>query len=92
MFAFKTLEGRLVVLLVVPVTMFLLIIGVFCYRFIQGLLFRVWQEIAILRLERAAHQLTCVFMVRFNGWRPSPGRPRPRRNLTILRKFLILIQ
>jgi len=57
MFAFKTLERRIVVLLVVPVTMFLLIIGVFGYRFIQGLLFKDWQEIAILRLERAAHQL-----------------------------------
>jgi adenylate cyclase len=57
MFAFKTLEQRLVVLLVVPVTLFLLVIGVFGYRFIQGLLFKDWQEIAILRLERAAHQL-----------------------------------
>ncbi|MHB9071925.1 MAG: adenylate/guanylate cyclase domain-containing protein [Desulfobaccales bacterium] len=57
MFAFKTLEQRLIVLLVVPVTLFLLIIGVFGYRFIQGLLFKEWQEIAILRLERAAHQL-----------------------------------
>lgn len=57
MFAFKTLERRLMVLLVVPVTLFLLVIGVFGYRFIQGLLFKDWQEIAILRLERAAHQL-----------------------------------
>ena len=57
MFAFKTLERRLIVLLVVPVTLFLLVIGVFGYRFIQGLLFKEWQEIAILRLERAAHQL-----------------------------------
>jgi hypothetical protein len=57
MFAFKTLERRLIVLLVVPVTLFLLIIGIFGYRFIQGLLFKDWQEIAILRLERAAHQM-----------------------------------
>ncbi|MDP2046224.1 MAG: hypothetical protein Q8L00_08440, partial [Deltaproteobacteria bacterium] len=57
MFAFKSLQQRLIVLLVVPVTMFLLIIGIFGYRFIQGLLFKDWQEIAILRLERAAHQL-----------------------------------
>jgi hypothetical protein len=49
MFAFKTLGRRLIVLLVLPVTMFLLIIGVFGYRFIQGLLFKDWQEIAILR-------------------------------------------
>jgi class 3 adenylate cyclase len=57
MFAFKTLERRLMVLLVLPVILFLLVIGVFGYRFIQGLLFKDWQEIAILRLERAAHQL-----------------------------------
>ncbi len=56
-FAFKTLERRLIVLLVVPATLFLLVMGIFGYRFIQGLLFKDWQEIAILRLERAAHQL-----------------------------------
>ena len=56
MFAFKTLQ-RLMVLLVVPVTLFLMILGVFGYRFIQGILFKEWQEIAILRLERAAHQM-----------------------------------
>ncbi|HLD47111.1 MAG TPA: adenylate/guanylate cyclase domain-containing protein, partial [Desulfobaccales bacterium] len=57
MFAFKSLQRRLTVLLLVPVTLFLLVIGVFGYRFIQGLLFKDWQEIAILRLGRAAHQL-----------------------------------
>ena len=57
MFAFKTLQRRLIVLLVVPVTLFLIILGVFGYRFIQGILFKEWQEIAILRLERAAHQM-----------------------------------
>jgi len=57
MFGFKTLERRLIVLLVAPVTLFLLVLGIFGYRFIQGLLFKDWQEIAILRLERAAHQL-----------------------------------
>jgi hypothetical protein len=42
---------------VIPVTLFVLVIGVFGYRFIQGILFKEWQEIAILRLERAAHQI-----------------------------------
>ncbi len=55
MFAFKTLERRLMVLLVIPVTVFLLVIGAFGYRYIQGILFKEWQEIAILRLARAAH-------------------------------------
>ena len=40
MFAFKTLERRLIVLLVVPVTLFLLVLGIFGYRFIQGILFK----------------------------------------------------
>jgi len=57
MFAFKTLERRLIVLLLVPVTLFLLIIGAFGYHYIQSILFKEWEEIAILRLERAAHQL-----------------------------------
>ncbi len=57
MFAFKSLQQRLIVLLVVPVTLFFLVIGVFGYRFIQGIIFKQWQDIAILRLERAAHQM-----------------------------------
>jgi len=57
MFNFKTLERRLLVLLVVPVTLFLLVLGVAGYRFSSGLLFKEWQDTAILRLERAAHQM-----------------------------------
>jgi class 3 adenylate cyclase len=57
MLAFTSLQQRLIVLLVVPVTVFLLVLGVLGYRFIQGMLFKEWQEIAILRLERAAHQM-----------------------------------
>ena len=57
MFAFKTLQRRLTVLLVVPLTLFLLGFGFFGYRFIHGILFKEWGEVAILRLERAAHQM-----------------------------------
>ena len=57
MFVFKTLQRRLIFLLIVPLTLFLLGFGFFGYRFIQGLLFKEWQEVAILRLERAAHQM-----------------------------------
>jgi adenylate cyclase len=57
MFAFKTLQQKLVALLVLPVTVLLLVIGVSGYRFLHGLLFKEWQEIAILRLERAAHRM-----------------------------------
>jgi hypothetical protein len=41
----------LIILLVIPATLFVLVIGVFGYRFIQGILFKEWQEIAILRLQ-----------------------------------------
>ena len=57
MFAFKTLERRLIVLLVLPVTLLLLITGGVGYHFIHGILLKEWQDIAILRLERDAHQM-----------------------------------
>jgi adenylate cyclase len=57
MFVLKTLQRRFIFLLVVPLTLFLLGFGFFGYRFIQGLLFEEWREVAILRLERAAHQM-----------------------------------
>jgi adenylate cyclase len=57
MFAFKTLERRLIVLLVVPLTLFLLGFGLYGYHFIHGILFKEWREVAILRLERATHQI-----------------------------------
>jgi adenylate cyclase len=57
MLTFKTLQRRFIFLLLVPVTLFLLGFGVLGYRFIQNILFTEWQEIAILRLERAAHQM-----------------------------------
>jgi class 3 adenylate cyclase len=57
MFAFKTLQRRLIVLLVAPLTLFLLGFGFYGYRFIQGILFKEWGDSAILRLERAAHQM-----------------------------------
>ncbi|MGB8874033.1 MAG: adenylate/guanylate cyclase domain-containing protein [Desulfobaccales bacterium] len=63
MFAFKTLERRLIVLLVIPVTLFLLVLWVAGYRFTSSLLFKEWQDIAILRLERDAHQMD----MRLNG-------------------------
>jgi class 3 adenylate cyclase len=57
MLTFKSLQRRLIVLLVVPLILFLLGFGFFGYRFIQGLLFKEWGETAMLRLERAAHQM-----------------------------------
>ena len=63
MFKFKTLERKLIVLLVIPVILFLLVLGVAGYRFTSSLLFKEWQDVAILRLERDAHQMD----MRLNG-------------------------
>lgn len=57
MFAFRTLQRRLIILLVVPLILFLLGFGFFGYRFIQDLLYKEWREVTILQLERAAHQI-----------------------------------
>ena len=82
MFAFKTLQRRLIVLLVVPLTLFLLGFGFFGYRFIQAILFKEWQEIAILRLKRAAHQMDMKLHEQMVGMIPSPGRDRIPRGRT----------
>ncbi len=73
MFAFKTLQRRLTVLLVVPLTLFLLGFGFFGYRFIHGILFKEWGDIAILRLERAAHQMDMKLHEQ-TGWMESFAR------------------
>ena len=57
MLTFKTLQRRFIFLLLVPVTLFLLGLGVLGYRFIKDLLFTEWRQVAVLRLERAANHV-----------------------------------
>jgi class 3 adenylate cyclase len=57
MWRFKTLQQRLNVLLILPVALFILGIGLAGYIYLRDSLLTEWQENAILRLERAAHQL-----------------------------------
>jgi class 3 adenylate cyclase len=57
MFTIKTLQQRLIIFLILPMAIFLLSIGVAGYFYIRGSLYLEWQEAAILRLERAAHQM-----------------------------------
>ncbi|MEW6388595.1 MAG: adenylate/guanylate cyclase domain-containing protein [Thermodesulfobacteriota bacterium] len=57
MAAFKSLQTRLRAFLILPVALFLLGTGLFGYIYIRQALLREWQETAILKLERAAHQL-----------------------------------
>jgi adenylate cyclase len=57
MFAIKTLQQRLIIFLILPVAVFLAAIGVGGYFYIRDTLYQQWQEAAILRLERAAHEM-----------------------------------
>ncbi|MFA5112285.1 MAG: hypothetical protein WC443_12815, partial [Desulfobaccales bacterium] len=57
MFSFKSLQQRLAVLLTLPVALFLIGAGVFGYFSIRQALLTEWQSVAVLRLERAAHQM-----------------------------------
>ncbi len=54
---FKSLRLKLFVLLLVPVGLLLGGAGLFGYFFMRDSLLKEWQEIAILRMERAAHQI-----------------------------------
>ena len=57
MFTIKTLQQRLIIFLILPVAVFLTVIGVGGYFYIRGSLYQEWRESAILRLERAAHHM-----------------------------------
>lgn len=55
--SFKSLQRRLLVLLVVPVAFFLAGAGVSGYYYMRHALLKEWREIAMLQMERAAHQM-----------------------------------
>lgn len=57
MLKFKSLQRKLFVLLLAPVGLFLAGAGLYGYFFIQDSLLQEWQEVAVLRMERAAHQI-----------------------------------
>ncbi|MDP3181522.1 MAG: adenylate/guanylate cyclase domain-containing protein [Desulfobaccales bacterium] len=57
MFALKSLQQRLALYLLLPVALFLVVTGGLGFFYIRKSLLKEWQEIAILRLERAAHQM-----------------------------------
>jgi adenylate cyclase len=54
---FKSLERRLFVFLILPALLFLGGTGILGYVYIRQALLNEWREAAILRLERAAHQM-----------------------------------
>ena len=53
----KTLKQRLTILLILPVAALLLFTGVAGFFYVKNALLDEWQESAILKLERAAHQI-----------------------------------
>ncbi len=57
MLKFKTLQKRMLVFLALPVALFLGVSGILGYFSIRATLVKEWREIAVLRLERAAHQM-----------------------------------
>lgn len=57
MFAFKSINMRLIMMLVLPVAIFLTVTSILEYVYIRNIILEEWQESTNLRLERAAHQI-----------------------------------
>ncbi len=53
----KTLQGKLIILLLIPVFLTILAGGVISFLYTRDAMLRQWNESAVLKLERAAHDL-----------------------------------
>ena len=53
----KSLQGRLVIFLILPVATLLVLMGITGFIYARNLLLSQWQEASILKLQRAAHQV-----------------------------------
>ncbi len=56
-FSFKTLQTRILVLLLIPVFFIIFTAGVFSYFYTRDILIRQWDQSATLKLQRAAHYI-----------------------------------
>jgi len=56
-FKFKTLQNRLIVALLLPVLGIMLTAGIFSFLYTRNAMLDQWNESAILKLQRAAHQI-----------------------------------
>ena len=54
---FKTLQGHLIILLLVPVFLTIFAGGVVSFIYTRNLMLHQWNESGILKLQRAAHNL-----------------------------------
>ncbi len=63
----KNLRQRLGLLILLPVGLFLFLVGVFGFVYIRESLFEEWQDASIVKLQRAAHQID-MKLGQINGW------------------------
>lgn len=56
-FKFKTLQGRLLLLLLVPVFLILAVVESLSFFYTRAILLNQWEESAVLKLQRAAHHI-----------------------------------
>ena len=56
-FQFKSIQHRLIVLLLLPMTVMLLLSGITGYLFSRNIIFKHWESSAISKVERAAHSV-----------------------------------
>jgi sigma-B regulation protein RsbU (phosphoserine phosphatase) len=52
-----SLQGRITLFLILPVTALLVVMGVIGFFFARDLLLHQWRAAAILKLQRVAHQM-----------------------------------
>ncbi|MFO7910850.1 MAG: adenylate/guanylate cyclase domain-containing protein [Desulfotignum sp.] len=55
--SFRTLQARLLVLLLIPVVVILLLGGVASFWYARGIMLNQWNESAVVKLQRAAHYI-----------------------------------
>jgi adenylate cyclase len=56
-FRFKTLQARILTLLLVPVVMLVLLGGAISFWYSRGIMLDQWDESAVVKLQRAAHNI-----------------------------------
>ena len=67
MFRPRSLQQRLSLFMILPIALLLTGIGIAGYIYVRDILLSQWQEAAVLKLERAAHQVD-MHLDRIKGW------------------------
>ena len=88
MFALKSLQQRLALYLLLPVALFLVVAGGVGFFYIRKSLLKEWQETAILRLERAAHQMDMRLLV-LRQWLEALARTGGDPQGAVVRQWIL---